>query len=276
MASRWSDLDRPPLSAARVARAVAGYGWPDLRLVEETGSTNADVATALQDAPGSVALVAEAQTAGRGRLGRRWVAPPRSSVLLSAGLRPVVSQHRWSLLPLVAGCAAADAIDAVAGLHSGLKWPNDLLLPVDGIDRKVGGILVERVDSAGGPAVVIGVGINVTLRADELPVEGATSIGLAGGITDREPLVVELLRSLDRLLRQWSATGGEPDRLLQRFRERCVTIGTDVTIDLPDGSRVTGRATDVDETGQLVVIDERGEQRSWSAGDVTHLRPRRA
>src|SRR5262249_56785789 len=164
--------------------------------------------------------------------------PPRSSVLLSVLLRPTTSLVTWTLLPLLTGVAVVEAVRAVARADAVLKWPNDLL--VDG--RKLGGILVERVDDA----VAIGLGLNVSTRADELP-DGAnaTSLALAGGGTDREPLVMEILRALRRRVDAWQDAGGAPDAVLPAYREICATIGTHVRIELPGGNVVEGIADGV-------------------------------
>src|SRR5207245_10110877 len=119
-----------------------------------------------------------------------WEGPARSSLLVSVLLRPEPGPGTWTLLPFVAGVAVAEAVRAVGALSAELKWPNDVLVD----DRKLGGILVERVDSA----VVIGIGLNVSLRAGELPVPTATSVALAGGVAAREALAKEVLRALAR------------------------------------------------------------------------------
>jgi BirA family biotin operon repressor/biotin-[acetyl-CoA-carboxylase] ligase len=265
-ASPWSDLDRPPLSAARLRRAVLDSGiWREVDVVESTQSTNADIAArARAGEPAGLVLFAEEQTAGRGRLDRRWEAPARSSLLMSCLLRPTPPPNTWTLLPFVCGVAVVEAVRAVAGVTADLKWPNDVL--ADG--RKLGGILVERVDTA----VVVGVGLNVCVRPDELPVPAATSIALAGGVADREMLGKEVLRALARRYTTWAAAHGAPDAILPAYREICATIGRVVTVHLPGGDRVSGRVDRVDDTGRLVVIAADGVEQALSAGDVVHVR----
>jgi BirA family biotin operon repressor/biotin-[acetyl-CoA-carboxylase] ligase len=211
--SRWSDLDRPPLSAPRLRRAVAdGLTWRDVEVVETTASTNADLAArARAGEPDGLVLIAEEQTAGRGRLDRRWEAPPRSSLLLSVMVRPAPPTGTWTLLPFVCGVAVAEAVRAVAALDAELKWPNDVLVDA----RKLGGILVERVETA----VVIGIGLNVSLRDAELPVPAATSVTLAGGVADREVLAKEVLRALARRYQAWAADDGAPGAIMPAYRE---------------------------------------------------------
>ena len=264
MPSPWSDLDRPPLSAARLRRVVTDSGpWREVVVTNETESTNADLAAAARagDAGGRV-LVAESQSAGRGRLDRTWLAPPRTSVLLSVLLRPPVAAAAWTLLPLLTGVAVVEAVRGVCGLDARLKWPNDVLVD----ERKLGGILVERVESA----VVIGVGINVSTRADELATGTATSVALGGGIADREPLTMEVVRALGRRYLAWCSADGASEAVLPAYREICATIGRTVRVELPGGGVVNGTAESVDDTGRLVVRTGDGTRTAYSAGDVVH------
>jgi BirA family biotin operon repressor/biotin-[acetyl-CoA-carboxylase] ligase len=263
----FSDLSRPPLSASRLQRALAGDLWRQVDVVTETVSTNADVAVAARGGePEGLVLVAEQQTGGRGRLDRQWESPPRAGLTFSVLLRPALESAQLSLLPLIAGLAVAEAVATVGKVDAVLKWPNDVL--VDG--RKLGGLLVEI---AGGAAVV-GIGLNVSTRAEELPVETATSLFLAGGATDREPLLKEVLRALARRYTAWRWSG-DPASVLPAYRNRCETIGAEVELELPGGDVVRGTATDVDDTGRLVVVDDNtGEPQAWLVGDVTHARRR--
>jgi BirA family biotin operon repressor/biotin-[acetyl-CoA-carboxylase] ligase len=246
-------------------RALAGTGpWRDVIVVEETGSTNADVAAlARAGVAAGVVLLAERQTAGRGRLDRRWEAPPRSAVLGSALLAPTSPAGTWPLLPLLAGIAVAEAVRAVGRLDAVLKWPNDVLVG----GRKLAGVLVERVDDM----AVIGVGLNVSLRADELPVPTATSVLLAGGVADRESLAKELFRALGRRCGVWERADGAPESVLPAYREICDTIGRHVVVALPGGSQMQGLAEAVDDVGRLVVRREDGGVDALSAGDVVHV-----
>jgi BirA family biotin operon repressor/biotin-[acetyl-CoA-carboxylase] ligase len=274
--NRWSDLDRPPLNAAALRRAIVTPDslWTDLDVVESTGSTNSDLgARAREGAPEGAVLVAEEQSAGRGRLDRQWQAPARSGLFFSVLLRPTaVPPRRWGWLPLLAGVAAATAVARTAGVDTGLKWPNDLLVTVDGEERKAGGILAERV---GDDAVVLGIGLNVTLREDELPVPAAGSLALAGAkVTDRDPLLRAVLRSLAEWYGEWLRVDGDPvgSRLQQAYAAGCVTLGRTVRAELPGGGEVGGRAVAVDDDGRLVVATDDGE-RAVAAGDVVHVRP---
>jgi BirA family biotin operon repressor/biotin-[acetyl-CoA-carboxylase] ligase len=281
--SRWSDLDRPPLNAAALRKAVvtADALWTSLDVVEATGSTNSDLAARAADgAPEGAVLVAEEQTAGRGRLDRRWTAPARSGLFFSVLLRPgeqaasgpPVPAHRWGWLPLLAGVATATALSRAAGVDTALKWPNDLLVTVDGEERKAGGILAERTGTTG---VVIGIGVNVSLRAAELPVPTAASLALAGAQgTDRDPLLRAVLRSIADWYDAWRAAGGDPaaSLLQQTYAAGCATLGRQVRAELPGGRELAGTAVAVDGDGRLVIAGPDGEQ-PVGAGDVVHLRP---
>ncbi|MCX4456400.1 biotin--[acetyl-CoA-carboxylase] ligase [Streptomyces sp. NBC_01728] len=277
--NRWSDLDRPPLNGAALRRALVREDglWCDVEVVQRTGSTNSDLvalATGEEKADGGAVLVAEEQNAGRGRLDRQWTAPARSGLFFSVLLKPTgVPVERWGWLPLLTGVAVATALSRVAGVDTALKWPNDLLVTVDGKERKAGGILAER---AGSDAVVVGIGINVTLRADELPVPGAGSLALAGATTtDRDTVLRAVLRSLEQWYEKWRAAGGDPvaSGLQETYAAGCATLGRVVRAELPGGTSITGEAVAVDGDGRLVLATEEGVQQPVGAGDIVHLRP---
>ncbi|OIV38592.1 biotin--[acetyl-CoA-carboxylase] ligase [Mangrovactinospora gilvigrisea] len=277
----YSDLDRPPLNAAGLRRALVGGDspWTSLDVVETTGSTNADlVERARGGAAEGAVLVAESQSAGRGRLGRTWSAPPRSGLHVSVLLRPgtgadPVAPERWGWLPLLAGAAAAEALSAVSGADVRLKWPNDLLVAVDGEDRKTGGILAE----AAGPAVVVGIGVNVSLRQEELPVPTAGSLALGGAkAADRDPLLRYLLRALAARYLSWRQFGGDPEagRLREVYESHCATLGRRVRAELPGGRTLTGEAVGVDGDGRLLIAEDGSGDgpTAVDAADVVHLR----
>ncbi|GAA5077991.1 biotin--[acetyl-CoA-carboxylase] ligase [Streptomyces similanensis] len=277
-ASRWSDLDRPPLNATALRRGLVRPDglWSALDVVQRTGSTNADLVAAAEAgraAEGAV-LIAEEQTAARGRLDRRWTAPARSGLFFSVLLRPAeVPVARWGWLPLLTGVAVATGLARSAGVDTALKWPNDLLVTVGGEERKAGGILVER---AGNDGVVIGVGINVTLRADELPVPQAGSLALADAVsTDRDTLLRAVLRSLEDWYGRWRAAGGDPavGGLQEAYAAGCATLGRRVRAELPGDRSLIGEAVAVDGDGRLVLATREGVQEPVGAGDIVHLRP---
>ena len=273
----WSDLDRPPLNATALRKALVREGslWSGIEVVARTGSTNSDlVALAAEEkaAEGTV-LVAEEQNAGRGRLDRQWTAPARSGLFFSVLLKPAeVPVERWGWLPLLTGVAVATGLSRAAGVDTALKWPNDLLVTVDGAERKAGGILAER---AGSDAVVVGIGINVTLREDELPVPGAGSLALAGAATtDRDTVLRAVLRSLAEWYDRWREVGGDPavSGLQDTYAAGCATLGRVVRAELPGGRSVVGEAVAVDGDGRLVLATGEGVQEPVGAGDVVHLR----
>ncbi|MEV6397732.1 biotin--[acetyl-CoA-carboxylase] ligase [Streptomyces sp. NPDC051907] len=274
--SRWSDLDRPPLNVPALRRALLRPGglWTSLDVTPATGSTNSDLADRAASLEEGAVLVAEEQTAGRGRLDRSWTAPARSGLFFSVLLRPgpTVPVHRWGWLPLLAGVASATGLAKAAGVDMSLKWPNDLLAKVGGEERKVGGILAER---AGGEAVVVGIGVNVTLREDELPVPAAGSLGLANAVsTDRDPLLRAVLRSLEQWYGDWRAAEGDPglSGLQAAYAAGCATLGRTVRAELPGGRSLTGEAAALDGDGRLVLRGEDGERHPVGAGDIVHLR----
>ena len=272
--------------------ALAGTRFGDVRVVAETGSTNADVlALAAAGAPEGVVVVADHQTAGRGRLDRRWEAPPGASLLLSVLTRPVTGP---SHLPVEAlhrvstalGVAAAEAVEAVAGVAARLKWPNDLVVVTDagdrdagdrdaGATRKLSGILAEtQLEGSTVAALVVGIGLNVNWP-DELPddlADIATALNLvARGPVDRAALLVALLERFDHWYgRLGEATG--PAELLARYRELSATLGRRVRVELP-GETVVGDAFDLTSDGHLLVVDECPDRpREITVGDVVHLR----
>ena len=230
---------------------VTGPEW-HVAHVAETGSTNADLlATAQAGAPTRSVLRTDHQTAGRGRLDRRWDAPPGTNLLVSLLFRdgdpggsPVTLLRRVAL-------AAVDAVDAVAGVRAALKWPNDVL--VDG--AKLAGLLAQR-----GPDVtVIGLGLNVGWAPD-----GAARVG-----ADVAPAAV-----LAALLAAFDAHAGDTEAdVHERYIEHLVTLGQQVRVELPGGDALVGRATGVDPGGRLVVLDACAISHHVDAGDVVHLRP---
>jgi BirA family biotin operon repressor/biotin-[acetyl-CoA-carboxylase] ligase len=350
--SPYTDLDRPPLDARRLQRALIAPGglWTRLDLRVETGSTNADVtAAARAGEPEGLVVVAERQVAGRGRRGRAWESPARAGLATSVLLRPGVADERrgwppaspagYGWLPLLAGVALVETVVRLAELDASLKWPNDLLVPVDPVTggppttapagpalagpgvpaapagdgsagpagdgsagpaadvpaapaadgsggaapgaAKCAGILAEAVpavEAGWPPAIVLGVGLNVTLRVEELP-DGrrgipATSLRLAGAVaTDRDPLLRSLLRGIADWYGRWRAAGGDVEEcgLREAYLRHCATIGREVRVLLPAGAEFAGVATTIDADGRLLVRAADGEHRV-AAGDVRHLR----
>ncbi|TGB39637.1 biotin--[acetyl-CoA-carboxylase] ligase [Mycolicibacterium peregrinum] len=260
---------RPALDVTTLRDGLEGLSWRRVDVVDETGSTNADLlarAASGDDIVGAV-LFAEHQHAGRGRHGRHWSAPPRSQVIVSFGVDgSAVSPNRWGWLPLATGLATVDAVAEVAGTRVGLKWPNDVLVGPGG--GKLAGILAEVASPA--PVIVVGLGLNVTMTAEEAPDPRATSLTQLGAATvDRTPLARALLRHLDARITAWR---DDDPSLAADYRARSVTIGSRVRAILPGDNTLVGTAVDVDDLGRLI-IDTATEQVTLSAGDITHLRP---
>ncbi len=266
---------RPALDQASLSRALlspAGL-WREVRVVAETGSTNADLlAQARSGAGEGLVLVAEEQTAGRGRMGRHWLSAPRValtfSVLLRAGAAPAGSLG-W--VPLLAGVAVTSALRETAGVDAQLKWPNDVLAG----GAKLAGILAE----SWGDAIVVGIGINVLQRRAELPLPAATSVLLEAadppGPPERERLLIAVLGDLARWHRAWldPAHPGDAERcgLREQYLRRCATVGRQVSVTMPGERSLTGTAVGIDPAGCLVVRTASGPV-TVSAGDVVHLR----
>ncbi|HEY5856586.1 MAG TPA: biotin--[acetyl-CoA-carboxylase] ligase [Aldersonia sp.] len=270
----FTDLDRPPLNAAELSRGLNFYASVDV--VDRTGSTNADLLERAADPTVDRAvLFAEFQERGRGRHSRTWEAPPQAHIAVSVLLRaPGVDPGTLGWLPLLTGIAIVDALREVAKVDAELKWPNDVLVG----GRKVAGILAEvswpkPADADTGPAVVVGVGLNVSLTEEELPVPQATSLALLGAeVTDRTTIARAMLRALAERWRAWEAAGWATTDLAAAYRERCVTLGARVRADLPGGAAVEGTARDIDADGRLLIVREDRDEIAVAAGDVTHLR----
>ncbi len=259
------DRARSPVTDRSPAR------FADVRWVAETGSTNADGMALLRDGGGEgTVLVADHQSAGRGRRDRVWEAPPGAGLLCSVVLRPPAAV--LDACTMAVGVAAAQAVEEVAGFAPRLKWPNDLVWPGDGSapDRKLAGILAEADWPAG---VVVGIGINVRWP-DELPPELAdiavSCNHVVGHEVDREDLLVALLHHLDAWYAPLVATR-DVGPLRAEWRARSATLGRRVRVDIGREDLV-GTAVDVTEEGHLVVETLDGERRAIAAGDVVHLR----
>jgi BirA family transcriptional regulator, biotin operon repressor / biotin---[acetyl-CoA-carboxylase] ligase len=266
---------RPPLNAS-LLRASLRPPWRHLEVVAETGSTNADLiarAEAGEDIDG-VVLIAENQTAGRGRQDRTWSAAPRAQLTLSVGVDAGdVPTAVWGWLPLAAGLAVVDAVKADVGVAATLKWPNDVLAG----NGKLAGILAE----VAGQAIVVGIGLNVTLHGDEVREPLVMSLADLGvDEPDRTRLAAELLRRLGERVTGWRA--GDQQQLMADYRAGCATIGSSVRAVLPGGREVVGTAVSVDEQGRLCIdirpmvaeIGDEDDVVAVSAGDVVHLRPK--
>jgi BirA family transcriptional regulator, biotin operon repressor / biotin---[acetyl-CoA-carboxylase] ligase len=275
--SRWSDLDRPALDGVNLSAALVRDSrlWRSLEVVEEIGSTNAELIGRARDpedggAPEGTVLVAEHQVTGRGRLDRVWTSPPRAGLTVSFLLRPDVPAARKGWLPLLTGVALAESVAEVTGVLPSLKWPNDLLA---GDGRKLAGILAEAVSSPAHPAVVVGTGLNVSTTAEELPDTGTSLTRITGGTVDRATLLLTFLRAVERRYRRWTEVLGDPvsSGLAQDYLAWSSTVGSTVSVSLPDGSTLDGVAQAVDWDGRLVLATASGTV-ELASGDVRHVR----
>ena len=258
-----------PLRAISLADVSAAGLWTSVEVVPRTDSTNAELLR--RGGPEGQVLVAEEQTAGRGRMGRSWVSQPGAALMFSFLLRPAaVPPGRRGWLPLLTGVAAVAAVRGVCGLDATLKWPNDVL--IDG--RKLAGILAEQ----SGDFVVIGIGLNVATTPDALP-SGAgglrgTSLAIEGADVSREVLLAEFLRQFER----WYLAFREdpsPERvgLFAEYRRLCSTLGQAVRVELPGMRTLSGLAEDIDQDGRLLVREPGAPAPvPISAGDVIHVR----
>ena len=228
--------------------------------VDETGSTNDDLldAALAGDVPPRTALVTAHQTAGRGRLDRRWDAPPGSNLLVTLSVEAAATAPT-QLMQRV-GLAIVDGLETLVGAEVpglGLKWPNDVMLD----DRKLAGVLAQARLGSDGLVVVVGFGMNVAWAPDGAACVRAAVSGLRD--LDRAVLLAAILASFDR-----TATD-----IGQRYRARLVTLGQRVRVELPGGRMCEGRATDVHDDGRLEVVDDLGVPHRFDVGDVVHLRP---
>jgi BirA family biotin operon repressor/biotin-[acetyl-CoA-carboxylase] ligase len=254
---------RPPLDS-QVINALIKTSYWRVNVVESTGSTQVDLVKNVRDgiATHGDVFATEFQSQGRGRLDRSFIAPPRSALLFSFYVEPKNNGKQWGWLPLLAGQAVVHAISNVFDVHDlQLKWPNDILLN----DRKVAGLLTERIQTPAATGVVIGIGINVHTHQDELPVATATSFDIQGySECDRNALLVQILKSFSDYLQRWES--GDPT-LRDEYLSMSATIGRRVEIEMPGSTKVVSVATSIDDSGALVL--EGG--RLIMAGDVVHV-----
>ncbi len=266
-------VTRPPLDPVPLA-ALAPV-WR-VGVVDTSPSTHQELAARARTGeagPGSV-LVAEHQTAGRGRLDRTWTTPARAALTLSLVVAPAMADEDWPWLPLLLGTSVVAGIRAAGGPGCVLKWPNDVMTVAgrgnDGPDLKLGGLLAERVDTGDGPVAVLSLGLNVTTTPEELPVPAATSLtGLGWEAPDRTALLAAVLAALGERLEGWSRDSAAVRR---EYDDLCVTVGRQVRIERPASAPLEGRAVEVAPDGSLVV-DGGGRRTRVNAGDVVHVRP---
>jgi BirA family transcriptional regulator, biotin operon repressor / biotin---[acetyl-CoA-carboxylase] ligase len=252
-----------------------------IELYERLESTNREaVALGQAGAEHGTLVLADAQTAGRGRMARSWFSPPGLNVYGSVVIRTTIEAPRvaaWlSWLPLMAALGTAEAIEVVGAVGMAVKWPNDLLIG----ERKVGGILCESGMSAGtGVFQVIGIGINVNGALEDFPDElrhiATTIRHETRAFIDRNRLVAQLLHELESCLEKFLSHGSEPIALA--YRRRCITIGKTVKAVLADGNECIGMAEAIEQDGSLRLVQQTSpgtapEIRQIRAADIVHLR----
>lgn len=250
------DMPRAPLDQSQIAASLSQY-WR-VSVVDLTTSTQEDLlkkVSSRQVRNGDV-IVADFQSAGRGRLDRTFIAPPSTALLFSLYLNPMRPRSEWGFLPLLAGLSVAEALNQISSMVL-IKWPNDLLIN----ENKVGGII----STIEGDGIVIGIGINVSMSSKQLPVPTATSLALEGfSILDRNTLLSRILTVLEGNFGQWDEGLSFSDQYLALS----ATLGCNVRIESPKGQVIISKAISIDEQGQLHLEDGK----IVSVGDVIHLR----
>ncbi len=262
-------MDRDDLNPASLTTALEGTRFGAVRALATVDSTNRLLLDeAAQGAADGTVVVADHQTAGRGRRDRSWSAPPAAALLASVLLRPRVPVEQRHLVTVAAGLAAVEAVAASTGVRPGLKWPNDVVAGEP--ERKLAGILAEV---GPGDAVVLGVGLNLRGAAVDPAVRHlAVAVDELGGRpTSRPDLLVAFLRRLEGALGLLEVLDGTVE-LLRRYRDDCVTIGRPVRVELAGTDPLVGTAVGVPDDGRLVVESPGGALAAVTAGDVVHLR----
>lgn len=280
-----------PLPGNRARVLLSGTRFADVRWVERTGSTNADIIDlARHGEPEGIVVVADHQSAGRGRRDRTWEAPPGAALMATVLLRPRSAVA--AMTTMAVAVAAAEAVEELTGLAPRLKWPNDLVVPGDGSgdDRKLAGILAEAdwpvaspiaggwLPPAGHDRVVVAVGLGMNVAwGDQMPEDLAASAVSLDELTapvappDRVDLLVAFLRRLDHHYATL-VPGDGVEGLRLAWAARSATIGRPVRIDLGVDD-VVGTAVALTTEGHLVVETLEGDRRTVAVGDVVHLRP---
>ncbi len=269
-----------PLTTQNIQRALSTKAFGrTLHVLDEVPSTNSQVATlAQQGAPHGTVVVAETQTAGRGRLGRHWHSPPGKNLYCSLLLRTMPGHDQQALwlswIPLIAALAVNRSVQVTANLKPTVKWPNDILIG----HRKLGGILCESSGLGTSHAVVIvGIGLNVNIRREDFPEdlrELATSLAIeAQHPFDRAALLATILVEMESRCEAFLA--GAHGDILKEYVLRSGTLGRKVIVELAHGEHVDGTAESILPDGSLRVtrISAAGQTQTLDirAGDLTHL-----
>ena len=238
---------------------MLGNGYWRVKVISETTSTQSEIINNFSPLQHGDLLIAEFQNNGRGRLDRKFIAPPMRAILFSAFIKPERSISEWGWLPLVIGASVAEALSRITGKEFLTKWPNDVLFG----EKKVCGILCES--NYGG--VIAGVGINVNFDSSELPVDNADSLNLImGKAMERDLVLAEVLTQISNNLELWNKSSAE--LISETYIKYSATIGTEVKVELGNGKVITAKALGISEVGELLLDDGS----AISIGDVTHLR----
>ena len=253
-----TDAPRAPLDKSLLSQEISRY-WR-VSVVEVTGSTQDDLfklASSNTAIPKTI-LASEYQTSGRGRLDRSFEAPSHSALTFSIYIEPKVEKEDWSFLTLLAGLSLHEALHTLdPQVEIGIKWPNDLLIN----EKKFVGMIAQATNKG----VVIGIGINVGMTQEELPVENATSLSIEGfAQLDRNLILAAFINHFEINLEMWE----NDQSFLAQYRSASVTLSREVEITLPGGEKVSSRASDISNAGALI-LDNGSEV---TVGDVVHLR----
>jgi BirA family biotin operon repressor/biotin-[acetyl-CoA-carboxylase] ligase len=258
-----SDQHRAPLNQVQIISLLGDSYWR-VSLFQSIPSTQIKLVEMLkvEKLPAGTVLIADHQSAGRGRLTRTFETPPQVAVLLSTVLYPIRNPADQGWIPLIVGVAAVNAISKYCGLAPQLKWPNDLLIG----ELKVGGIIAEQFEDC----VVVGIGINVFQEVNELPVPTATSLILEceeGVITTREELIAHLLQEIRNEFDAWNLANDNVE-ILRKYSKLSATLGSKIKLDFQNGDTKESTATGIAENGGLLISS--GE--TIVSADITHLR----
>ncbi len=237
-------------------------------VVESLPSTNAFARElASNGAPSGTIVLAEEQTAGRGRLGRRWLSPARSNLLFSLLLRPTLPPERAFALTMTLALAGTVAIEKSTGVSALIKWPNDIFVR----DRKLAGILTELSVRAGElESAVIGLGLNVDWGPEDQSESAKRTTSIlreTGRSFSRNDLLIQIVSRFEAYLRQ--LLSGSADLLYNRWNRLSLLTGREVELDAGDGETIRGKALRIDRDGALIIEDCRGEERRILSGEVT-------
>ncbi len=249
------ELLRASLDQAEINRLVTQY-WR-VSVVELTSTTQGDLVQKVREGNAKVGdvIVAEYQSAGRGRLDRSFEAAKSSALLFSFYIEPKRNRDDWGWIPLIAGYCVAQSLHA---FHAKIKWPNDILIN----GKKVSGLIAE----VAGDGVVVGIGVNVGMEESELPVETATSLLLEGGVDlTRDQLLCEILEEFEEHFLQWDKG---IDEIQPLYLHLSSTVGKEVRVEYPGGETHVATAESISDTGALVLDDGTHVQ----SADVIHLR----